>query len=71
MNQRTAEKLADVVLGIAVAGAADHVLRTPSLRRAAFRLAGVTLTATLPAWLRQEVVASWQASGGSGSARAS
>lgn len=62
MTDRTAEKLANVVLGIAVAGAALYVLRTPSLRRIAVRVAMVTLTGTIPAWFKKEITESWHAS---------
>lgn len=66
MNDRSAEKVANVVL-IAVAGAAAlYVLKTPTLRRAAFRLAAVALTGTIPAWFRQEIEEGWRQSGGEG-----
>ncbi len=60
MTESTAEKVANVVIGLAVAGAAVYVLRNPSLRRAALRLAAVTLTGTIPAWFRQEVEQGWR-----------
>lgn len=63
MTDGSAEKLANVVIGVAVAGAALYVVRTPSLRRMAVRLAMVTLTGTIPAWFRQEITESWRASG--------
>ncbi len=62
MTDGTAEKLANVVVGVAVAGAALYVLRSPSLRRMAVRLAMVTVTGTIPAWFRQEIAESWRAS---------
>jgi hypothetical protein len=63
MTHTTSEKLADVALGVALTGAAFYVLKTPSVRRAAWRLAVVGLTRTLPAWLRREVSNAWDESG--------
>lgn len=60
MTESTAEQVANVVIGLAVAGAGIYVLRNPSLRRAAFRLAAVTLTGTIPAWFRQEIRQGWR-----------
>jgi hypothetical protein len=54
---------ANVILGIAAAGAAYYVLRTPRLRRMAFQLAGAALTGTVPAWLGGELHRAWTASG--------
>lgn len=62
MTESTAEKAATVVVGVAVAGAAWYVLRTPALRRTAWRLAAASLTGTVPAWFRREIEAGWQAS---------
>lgn len=62
MTESTAEKVATVLIGVAAAGAAWYVLRTPSLRRAAWRLAAASLTGTIPAWFREEIEAGWQAS---------
>lgn len=59
MTEDTARKVANVTLGLAVAGAAYFVLRNPPLRRLAWRLAVVSLTGTLPAWLNQEVRHAW------------
>jgi len=63
MTQSTAEKVATVLIGVAVAGVAYYVLRTPQLRRAAWRLGVAALTGTIPAWVSQEVRDSWKASG--------
>jgi len=63
MTHTTSEKLADVALGVAVTGAAFYVLKTPSLRRVAWRLAVVGLSRTLPAWFRREVSNAWEESG--------
>lgn len=63
MNDDQARRTANVVLGIAAAGAAYYVLRTPHLRRAAFRFAAAALTGTVPIWFRDEVQRAWEASG--------
>ena len=63
MTQSSAEKFATVVLGVAAAGAVYYVLKTPPLRRAAWRLSLAALTGTIPAWVSQEIKASWEASG--------
>ena len=63
MTQSSAEKVATVVIGVAAAGAAYYVLRTPHLRRAALRLGLAALTGTIPAWVSQEIKDSWEASG--------
>ena len=64
MTEAQARKTANVILGLAAAGAVYYVLRTPSLRRAAFRLAGVALTGTLPAWFGNELRRAWAESAG-------
>ena len=63
MTQSSAEKVATVVIGVAAAGAVYYVLKTPPLRRAAWRLSLAALTGTIPAWVSQEIRASWEASG--------
>jgi len=63
MTQSSAEKVATVVLCAAAAGAAYYVLRTPQLRRAAWRLGLVALTGTIPAWVSREIRDSWEATG--------
>lgn len=63
MTQSSADKIATVVVGVVAAGAAYYVLRTPQLRRAAWRLGVAALTGTIPAWVSQEIKASWEASG--------
>ncbi len=62
MTQATAEKVANVLIGAAVAGAAFYVLKRPSLRRLAWRLAIAAATGTVPAWLTQEIRNGWEAS---------
>jgi hypothetical protein len=68
MTHTTSEKLADVALGVAATGAAYYILKTPSLRRMAWRFAVIGLTRTLPGWFRHEVRSAWQDSGRSRSA---
>ena len=64
MTEAQARKTANVVLALAAAGAAYYVLRTPSLRRAAFQLAGVALTGAIPAWFSDELRRAWIESAG-------
>lgn len=59
MTRDTAEKLADVIIGAALLGAAVVLIRTPALRRVALGLATTALTATLPAWIDREVRQVW------------
>ena len=59
MTRESAEKLADVVIGAALLGAAVVVVRTPALRRLALGLATTALTVTLPAWIHREVRQAW------------
>jgi hypothetical protein len=62
MTQSSAEKFANVLMGAAAIGVAYYVLRTPQLRRAAWRLGVAALTGTIPAWVSQEIRNSWEAS---------
>jgi hypothetical protein len=62
MTHANAEKVANVLIGAALAGAAFYVLKTPPLRRIAWRLTIAALTGTIPAWLAQEVRSGWEAS---------
>jgi uncharacterized protein (DUF2236 family) len=63
MNESSAQNLANLLIGAAVVGAAYYVVRTPSLRRLAWRLAVTAATGSLPVWLRQEVQRGWTESG--------
>jgi hypothetical protein len=63
----TARAIANAVVGAAVLGAAVVILRTPTLRRLAFRLARTAIVTGIPAWLAREVNQAWQASGHRGS----
>jgi hypothetical protein len=64
MTESQARTTTNVILGLAAAGAAYYVLRTPSLRRAAFRLAGIALTGSIPTWLGHEWRRAWSESAG-------
>jgi hypothetical protein len=64
LTEAQARKVANIVIGLAAAGTVVYVLRTPSLRRAAFRLAGAALTGTLPGWFSSEVQRAWVESAG-------
>lgn len=63
MTQSSAEKVANVVIGAAVLGAALYVLKTPRLRRLAWQLSLAAMTGMAPAWISQEIRAAWEASG--------
>ncbi|HXW08827.1 MAG TPA: hypothetical protein VD833_26590 [Vicinamibacterales bacterium] len=63
MTDDAARRVANVLLGAAALGAAYVVLRTPVLRRAAWRLAVTTVTSTIPLWLGSEVRRAWAESG--------
>jgi hypothetical protein len=63
MTQRSAEKTANVLIGIAAVGATIYVLKTPPLRRLAWQLTVAAMTGALPAWITREIRAGWEASG--------
>ena len=52
-----------MVLAAAAVGVAVYVIRTPPLRRLAWRFAVTALTGTLPAWIGREVKHAWTESG--------
>lgn len=62
MTQSSADKLANVVIGAVALGATYYVLKTPPLRRFAWQLTLATVTGIVPAWITQEIRASWEAS---------
>ena len=64
MTEETAGKIANVLLGVAAVGAAVYVMKTPPLRRMAWRLAVTALTGTGPVWFRNELRRAWAESGG-------
>jgi hypothetical protein len=59
MTEDAARKTANVLMGAAAIGVAYYVLRTPPLRRLAWRLATTALTISLPTWLGNEVREAW------------
>ena len=63
MTNERAEQAASVVLAVAAVSVAVVVLRTPALRRLAWRLTLTTLTGTLPTWVANEVRHAWSQSG--------
>ena len=63
MTESSADKVASIAIGVAAVGAAYYVLRTPHLRRLAWRLGVAALTGTIPAWVSREIKDGWEASG--------
>lgn len=63
MTESSAEKVANIAIGVVAVGAAYYVLRTPHLRRLAWRLGVAALTGTIPAWVSREIRDGWEASG--------
>ena len=63
MTEESARKVANVLLGAAAMGVAIYVIKTPPLRRMAFRLAVTALTGTAPMWFRTELQRAWAESG--------
>jgi len=59
MTERQAERLANIVIGVAAAGAAFYILKTPSLRRMASGLARNAMAGSGPAWLLAETRRGW------------
>jgi hypothetical protein len=63
MTQDRAEQVANMLLAAAAVGVAVYVIKTPPLRRLAWRLAVTALTGALPAWVSREVQHAWTESG--------
>ena len=63
MTEETARRVANALLGAAVVAGAYYVLKTPPLRRLAWRLSAIGLTSTLPASLGRDVQQAWAESG--------
>jgi len=63
MTKDRAEQVANVLLTAAAIGAAYYVVRTPPLRRLAWRLAVTAITVSLPAWVGREVQNAWSETG--------
>ncbi len=68
MTEESARKIANAVIGAAAAAAVYTIVRNPPLRRAAWRLAVLALTGTLPQWLGGEIRQAWAESGDSAQA---
>jgi hypothetical protein len=60
MTEQQAERLANLVIGVAAAGAAFYILKTPSLRRMAWGLARNAMAGSGPAWLLAETRRGWE-----------
>ena len=63
MTEQQAETIANVLIGLAAAGAAIYVLKTPALRQAVFALGRRALAAAGPP-LVEEARRAWRESGG-------
>lgn len=61
MTEHQAERVANVVIGLAVAGAAYYILKTPQLRRIAWGLLRTAVAGSGPAWLIAETKRGWDA----------
>lgn len=59
MTEENARKVADAVIALAALGIAYYVVRTPPLRRLAWRLAVTSMTGIAPGWLAREVKVAW------------
>jgi hypothetical protein len=62
MTDDQARRAANIILALAGAGAAIYILKTPPLRRAAWRLAGTLVTGPLAAWFTSELQRAWSES---------
>jgi hypothetical protein len=67
MTEERAEQIATVLIGVAAAGAAFYILKTPSLRRMLWQVTRTMVTTTVPAWLAAEAERAWHASAHPGS----
>ena len=63
MSPSTARTVANFTMAAAAGLAVYVVLRTPSLRRAAWRAVRTGVTVTLPGYLAHEAQQAWSASG--------
>jgi hypothetical protein len=64
MTDETAGTVANVLIGAAAVGVAYYIVKTPPLRRAAWKLVVAAMTGTIPAWLTTEVHHAWTESAG-------
>lgn len=63
MTEENARRIANLVMAGAVLGAGYYIVRTPRLRRIAWRLLVTAVTGTVPAWLGGELRHAWAESG--------
>lgn len=63
MTEEQAHKAANIIMGVAAAGAAFYILRTPRLRRMAWQLARTAIGTAGPAWLMAEARRAWDGNG--------
>jgi hypothetical protein len=63
MSPEQARTTANVLMAAAAGAAVFVVLRTPALRRMAWRAIRTGLTVTIPGYLAHEVQEAWSASG--------
>jgi hypothetical protein len=63
MTEAQARTAANLVIGTAAVGAAYAILRTPSLRRAVWRLTKTWARGPLLVWTATELRRAWDASG--------
>ena len=68
MTREHAEKVANVLIGVAAASAVYFILKDPSLRRSAWQAARRVIAASGP-WLVAEARHAWADSGGHGAVR--
>lgn len=59
MTEQQAERVANIVLGLAAAGAAYYILKTPQLRRIAWGLVRTAMVSSGPAWVIAETMRGW------------
>jgi hypothetical protein len=63
MTNEQANRVANALIAAAAVGVTVVVLRSPPLRRLAWRLAVTAVTGALPAWIGREVRQGWVESG--------
>jgi uncharacterized protein (DUF2236 family) len=63
MTNEQANRVANALIAAAAVGVTVVVMRSPTLRRLAWRLAVTAVTGALPAWIGREVRLGWVESG--------
>ena len=71
MTEQQAERVANIVLGVAASVAAYYVITDPRVRRTAWGFLRTALFSVGPAWIVAETRQAWAASAHSGSSPAS